>query len=273
MLFGAWGVAARLIHIPSPVLIFIMTGSAAAVLLPFNIKSLKGLLKDYHALLVSLNLALDLVLLTEAYRRVNLAIAVSIHYIGPVIAVLIAPWILRERFHSKFLAFMFIALIGGWFLSGPSLAGKADEIGLLLALGSAVTLAGNIVLQRRYMRRDGSNPIEAVFKYNVFLTGFMFVPAVITGIKFPSLTAVRVSESVVSGILIQGIAMLLFNYAAKSLTVKALGIISYTEIFWASIFGLIIFSQLLTFLQIFGMVLIIMASILSNLSLDENYAK
>ena len=270
ILFGAWGVAAKLVNIPVPLLIFIMTATAAIVLLPFNIKHIKGLFKDSHAFLVSVNLTLDLILLTEAYRRVDLAIVVSLHYIGPVIAVLVAPWILKEHFKWKSLIFILVALIGGWLVSVPNSIYKINGTGLLLALGSAITLAGNIILQRRYMRRDNAEPAAAVFRYNVFLAGFMLIPAALSESTYPVFNVTYMWEAAVAGILIQCVAMFLFNYAAKSLTAKTLGVISYTEIFWASIFGLIIFSQSLTLFQIFGMVLIIIASISSSLSLEKN---
>ena len=272
ILFGAWGVVAKFVNIPIPLLIFIMTGTAAIVLLPFGIRHIKGLFKDSYAFLVSLNLTLDLILLTEAYRRVDLAIVISIHYMGPVLAVLIAPWILKEHFKWKFLIFILVALIGGWLVSVPNSIYKINETGLLFAFGSALTLAGNIILQRRYMRRYNADPVVAVFRYNVFLAGFMLIPAVLSKFKYPVFNVAYMWEAAVAGILIQGVAMFLFNYAAKSLTAKVLGIISYTEIFWASIFGLIIFSQSLTLLQIFGMILIIIASILSNLSLEKSNA-
>ena len=271
ILFGAWGVAAKLVSIPIPLLIFIMTATAAIVLLPFNVKHIKGLFKDSHAFLVSLNLTLDLILLTEAYRRADLAVVVSIHYIGPVLAVLVAPWVLKEHFKWKSLIFILVAFIGGWLVGVPNSVHKINEAGLLLALGSAVTLAGNIILQRRYMRRDNAEPAAAVFRYNVFLAGFMLIPAALSGLIYPVFNNVAyIWEAAVAGILIQGVAMFLFNYAAKSLTAKILGIISYTEIFWASIFGLIIFSQSLTAFQIFGMALIIIASISSSLSLEKS---
>ncbi|MHB1702833.1 MAG: DMT family transporter [bacterium] len=272
ILFGAWGVAAKFINIPVPLLIFIMTGTAAIVLLPFSINNIKDLFRDSHAFLVSLNLALDLILLTEAYRRVDLAIVVSIHYIGPVLVVLIAPWILKEHFKWKFLIFILIALIGGWLVSVPTSVEKINTTGLLLAFGSAVTLAGNIILQRRYMRRDNADPVTAVFRYNVFLAGFMVIPAMFSIFKYQDVKIAYIWEAGITGILIQGVAMLLFNYAAKSLTAKILGIISYTEIFWASVFGLVIFSQSLTLFQVLGMILIIAASIYSNLSLEKSNA-
>jgi drug/metabolite transporter (DMT)-like permease len=138
-------------------------------------------------------------------------------------------------------------------------------LGLISSLLSSVTLAGNILYQRLYMKEEG-NYVMAVRQYN----SYMFI--IFLCVIFPiwiiysfeenvlilvqSLTFKNILMAIISGLMIQGVAMILFNSSARFIQAKTIAKMAYTEVLWVVLFGFLIYNENLHVLQIIGMVLV-----------------
>ena len=106
--------------------------------------------------------ALNVMLLFVAYGRTSVAIAVTTHYLAPILVAIGAPLLLRERARGAWLAAAgggvgLALLLRPW--SGTLTRG--DTIGALAGAGSALFYASN-VLMNRFLVRGRAAPFTAV---------------------------------------------------------------------------------------------------------------
>ncbi|WP_298138489.1 DMT family transporter [Acidiferrobacter sp.] len=264
-IFGAWGVVAHQVRLAALALIFVMAASGYLFARAF----LTGhrLSVPARSLWVGLNLFLDIFLLIYAYRRAPLALVITIHYLGPMIVQFVAPFALGERPRRLQVVLAGFGFIGGALVAGPRWNGH-DAAGLLAALGSALTLAGNIILQKRRMLHT-DNPMAAVSEYNIVLAIVAGCAMLLSGqILAPFTHGLRVLlYAALAGILVQGIAMFLFNYSLTAMRGAVVAIVSSTEIIFASLFGFFLYGQTLTPIQIVGIAVV--ASVVVALKFAE----
>jgi drug/metabolite transporter (DMT)-like permease len=71
-----------------------------------------------------------------------------------------------------------------------------------------------------------------------------------------SLTFKNILMAIISGLMIQGVAMILFNSSARFIQAKTIAKMAYTEVLWVVLFGFLIYNENLHVLQIIGMVLV-----------------
>ncbi len=254
-IFGAWGVVARAIHLNGLALIFVMALSGHLFSRAFSADLRFPIPK--RSLWVGLNLFLDVLLLIYAYRHLPLALVITIHYLGPMIVQLVAPVVLGERPDRRQLGLAALGFVGGALVAEPRLA-AGQLLGVAAALGSAFTLAGNIILQKRRMM-DIATPLRAVSEYNLVLALFAAVSMVIDG-RIGALFSHHTSMilgAIVAGIFVQGFAMFLFNYSLTKMRGTVVGIVSSSEIVFATLFGLLIYRETLDVTQVLGMCMVI----------------
>ncbi len=122
------------------------------------------------------------------------------------------------------------------------------------------------------MINDGDY-INAVRQYNLYMFAISLIVIMPLWLSYAltdftqniatltaSLTLKNIIMASVAGIMIQGLAMILFNSSIRFIQAKTIAKISYTEIFWVTILGLFIYNQHLYFLQIIGMTIILLVA-------------
>ena len=269
-IFGAWGVVARGIHLDGRVLVFIM--AASAYLSSSFILARWRLRVPKRSLWVGLNLTLDVLLLIYAYRHLPLAVVITLHYMGPMIVQIMAPLALGERPSRRQMGLAAMGFLGGALIAEPKF--HAGEIlGMAAALGSAFTLAGNIILQKRRML-DVADPLRAVSEYNLVLALFtgatMFIGN--EAHELFSRGMATILYAVLAGVLVQGAAMFLFNYSLTRMRGTVVAVVSSSEIVFAALFGLLIYHETLDIVQMTGMGLVIYA-VMTLKMLEQNYSR
>ena len=256
-IFGAWGVVARGIRLNGPVLAFIM--AISGYLCSSLFVSHWRLRVPKRSLWVGLNLSLDVLLLIYAYRHLPLAIVITLHYMGPMIVQVVAPLALGERPSHRQMGLALIGFFGGVLIAEPRFH-EGEILGMAAALGSAFTLAGNIILQKKRML-DVADPLRAVSEYNLVLALFTGT-AMLMGNQAGELFTRGVTTilyAVFAGILVQGAAMFLFNYSLTRMRGTVVAVVSSSEIVFAALFGLLIYHEMLDIIQIAGMCFVIYA--------------
>ncbi len=87
----------------------------------------------------------------QAYRTTTVALAVSTHYLAPILVALFAPVVNGEEKHPRAVVAAFVAFVGLLLILNP-LGGPLDRsaiVGSAFGLASAFAYAGNVFLNRR----------------------------------------------------------------------------------------------------------------------------
>lgn len=180
--------------------------------------------------------------------------------------------ILKEQTNTKDILFSVIGFLGVVLLFIHELRFDGNYLhllGIISAFLSSVTLACGIMYQRLYMKKQ-SNYIMAVRQYNAYmfiicLLGIIPIWVLLNfeeniTLLVTSFTLKNIIIATIAGVIIQGIAMILFNSSIRFIQASTIARMSYTEIFWVVILGAVIYNQHLYPLQIVGIAIILLVS-------------
>ncbi len=144
-----------------------------------ELKNLNG--KDWLALIfVGFGgSALATVMFTQSFHYVNPSVAILLQKIQPLVAILLAVVIMKEKISRKFWAWAAIAILGAYLISFPSLKPQMfpGEIfnpnfkGVILALGAAFLWGGSTVFGRMLLNKLSFQATAAAR----FLTALVFL--------------------------------------------------------------------------------------------------
>ncbi len=172
-------------ELPSTVIV-LMEHLVIAVLVLFflgrylkELKNLSG--KDWLALIfVGFGgSALATVMFTQSFHYVNPSVAILLQKIQPLVAILLAVVIMKEKISRKFWAWAALAIVGAYLISFPSLKPQMfpGEIfnpnfkGVILALGAAFLWGGSTVFGRMLLNKLSFQATTA----SRFLTALVFL--------------------------------------------------------------------------------------------------
>ena len=186
--------------------------SASLVLLPFALAA-RGTWRGFGGGLVvgAVGFAGTTALYFPALQHLPAAVASFLLYLAPVFVSLLSWAFLRERLGPRTLAALGLALAGLVLLASGAATGKLSLLGVLLALGSALTYSFTVLGGRHltqgivWSRAALGTCAGALLSYLAFtlLTGTLHVPASTPGLLY----------ALGIGVLATGIALSLF-YAA-----------------------------------------------------------
>ena len=186
--------------------------SASLVLLPFALAA-RGSWRGFGGglLVGGVGFAGTTALYFPALRHLPAAVASFLLYLAPVFVALLSWALLRERLSPRTLAALALALAGLVAMASGAATGDLSVLGVLLALGSALTYSFT-VLGGRHLTQDLAwsraalgTCLGALLSYLAFttLTGTLHVPASPRGLAY----------ALAIGVLATGVALSLF-YAA-----------------------------------------------------------
>ncbi|MDP3986406.1 MAG: DMT family transporter [Candidatus Veblenbacteria bacterium] len=120
--------------------------------------------------------ALATVMFTQSFHYVNPSVAILLQKVQPLVAILLAVAVLRERLSRTFWLWALAAVAGAYLLSFPELAPgslslNGGAMGVLLALGAAALWGGSTVFGR-YLLKDLSFQAMTALR---FLSALVFL--------------------------------------------------------------------------------------------------
>lgn len=191
---------------------------------------------------------------------VPLAEAIGLSFIAPLIALYLAAVLLKEQIGDKAILASLIGFSGALVIIGAKLGGDYSPDmgkGIVAILLSAILYAYNLILQRQ--QAQIANPIEIVFFQNatIFLVLLAFAPfnaSVPSPTQFPNLAAAAVLGTM---------ALLLLSWAYARAEARILIPVEYTAFIWASLFGWLVFSEVLTVATLGGTLLIVVGCLVA----------
>jgi S-adenosylmethionine uptake transporter len=186
--------------------------------------------------------------------RVPMAQAVALTFIAPLIALLLAAWLLKEKIGGRARIGSFCGLGGVVvILSGQAQAPPGPEagIGAVAILLSACCYAYNIILMRRQAQL--ADPFEVAFFQNLTMTICLACAAP----WIATLPDAVHAPAIVFGAVLASLSLLLLSWAYARAEANYLATVEYTAILWASLYGYWLFGEHLRWSTILGATLII----------------
>ncbi|MDX6666798.1 MAG: drug/metabolite transporter, family [Solirubrobacteraceae bacterium] len=261
----SWGVIpvmVRELTLPALTIVFFRVAlSAAAVAAILAVTGRRDLLRPPAATVPALGLVLAVHwgLYFSAIKETSVASAVLITYAAPIFIALIAPALLRERVPPLTIAALAVSLGG---IAAISLAGghggdAVRPLGVVLALGAAVSYAVLIVLIKRWAA--AIDPLTVVV-YQDATAAAVLSPALLFT-SFGGLDAVGVGYLLALGVLLTGVVGALYIAALRWVPATTAGILAYMEPVSAALVAAALLGQRLTATVIGGGLAIVAAGV------------
>lgn len=167
-----------------------------------------------------------------AVTETTVAVALAILYLGPVTASALAPWVLGERVRPQVYVGLGIALVGVLVVVRPE--APVGVSGVLAAIVSGATLAALMLIAKPAAESVGPLVVATgeLTIAAVMLTPWAIEAAVESSGSWP--------QMVVLGVLLTGIADLIYWRAMQRLPVAGVSVLMYLEpasaVVWAAVF-------------------------------------
>lgn len=228
--------------------------------------------KNLLLLLVSgAAIGVNWILLFEAYRYTTVAIATLCYYMAPVIVILLAPVLLKEKMTAKKSVCAAVAIFGMLLVSGvfdgEAVTGGSGK-GIFFGLGAAMFYA-SVVLMNQFIK-----DISAYDKTIMQLGGaalVVFPYSLLTGgvQEFTVLTVPQVLLLLAVGIVHTGIAYWLYFGSMDKLSGQTVAVYSYIDPAFAVVLSVVLLREETGVLGIIGAVLILGATMFSELNVKR----
>lgn len=232
----------------------------------------KAIKKNLWLLLISgAAIGINWILLFEAYRYTTVAIATLCYYMAPVMVILLAPFILKEKMTAKksvcaAVAIFGMLLVSGIFDGGAAVGGSGK--GILFGLGAAMFYA-SVMLMNQFIK-----DISAYDKTIMQLGGAAIVvlpySLLTSGVReFSTLTVPQLLLLLAVGIIHTGIAYWLYFGSMDALSGQTVAVYSYIDPAFAVVLSVVVLGENPGVPGIIGAVLILGATLFGELSVKK----
>ena len=273
LLFGLNGVIAEQINLPSYMIVFLRTliGSAFLIvvfLISRQRPNIKNIPKNQLLFLIlsGVSMGLSWIVLYEAYQRTGVGTASITYYCGPIIVMLLTPFIFRHKTTAKQIVCFAVVVVGIFITNLSDISANADTFGLICGLLSAVFHALMVIFTVKAPDITGNK------NSMIQLTVSFFTVAIFTilsrNIVFPD-SIPQWGWIVFLGIVNTGIGCYLYFSSISGLSVQSVSIIGYLEPLSSVVFAVILLGEPITVLQFFGVVMILAGAIVSEISFKK----
>lgn len=259
-IFSIWGLIANFFTYPVFELLFIIHTSGIFAGLFYNAKKdkLKELLKiSKTTIITGITLVSDIFFLILAYRQINIASAISLHYLAPLLIPAISIFFIKEKINLK--TYIPIALIG---LLGTILISfkyySFDGLGIFYGIMSGITLALIIVLQKKNL--ENKSPTILIFQYSLVEACVDLTLGLIFNQIHLKFTLNLLLLFLIGFAMRQGSIM--YSYGLKHLKLEIASILAYSEVGISALYGYLFLHQIITIYEFFGILLIILSGAL-----------
>lgn len=203
------------------------------------------------------------ILLFQAYKYTTIPNATLSYYFAPVFVVFLSPLVLKEKLTVIKTLCIIGAVIGMVFIVGiGEVPGKNHLIGIGYGLLAAVLYA-SVVLMNKFLR--GLSGLETTL-VQISTASVVLLPYVLLTNKFQAvkLDGKSLVSLLIVGILHTGVAYLLYFIAFQKLKGQTIAAFSYIDPISAIFMSSIFLGEKMTALQLFGGVLILGSTFLSE---------
>jgi len=276
LIFGTIGIFVRHVSMPSSVIALVRGVVGTLFLLIFS--HLRKTPVDWVGVRKSLGLLIlsgacigfNWILLFEAYRYTTVATATLCYYLAPVFVILASPFLFRETLTVRKGICVAAALVGMVFVSGVAetgFSGSGELLGILFGVGAAVLYASVVLMNKRLTG-------VPAFDRTIVQLGAAALALLPYVLVTEWGTAMDWSGPVIPLLLVMGIVHTGFAYALyfggiKDLPAQTSALLSYIDPVSAIILSAVFLGETLTASGVIGAVLVLGATLLSELSVPH----
>ena len=270
VLFGTIGIFRRRIPLPSGLLACLrgVIGGGFLLLLPVLRRKkpdFAAIKKNLLPLILSgAALGMNWVLLFEAYNYTTVATATLCYYVAPVLVLLAAPLLLKERLTLRKALCAFAALIGMVLVSGVLTSGFSGLKGIFFGLGAACLYATVVLINKKLSHHDSMEKTVVKLLATLPVT-LLYSLCSDRGISFDGCDGAAIVRILIVGIVHTGICYALYFGSAKHLKAQTLAVFSYVDPAVAIVLSAIVLREPMDALSMVGAVLILGAELISEL--------
>lgn len=277
LLFGSNGIVASYILLTSYEIVYLRTliGSifliAIFILTKQKLHILKNKAHFMYLLISGVAMGASWIFLFEAFNQIGVSIATLAYYCGPVIVMILSPFLFKEKMtRAKILGFIAV-IIGMLCVNVQAFMQGTVSIGLIFGILSAFMYVIMVVFNKKARSITGlenaTGQLVISFLTVAIFIGFKqgFSVNIVDGNLFPILLL---------GVVNTGIGCYLYFSSIGKLPVQSVSILGYLEPLSALIFSALILGEQLSLVQMGGAVLILGGAAYgelfrSNISVEE----
>lgn len=272
LIFGSIGVFRRYIPLSSAWMactrgvigtVFLL----AVVLLSKKRVSKEAVKRNIVPLLISgAAIGVNWILLFEAYRFTTVAVATLCYYMAPVLVILLAPLLLREKMTVKKTICAVVAVLGMLFVSGIFEGGAAaggNAKGIFFGLGAAAFYA-TAMLTNKFMKEISSYDRTIVQLGTAAVVVLPYALATSGVQEFTALAMPQILLLLAVGIIHTGVAYWLYFGSMESLSGQTIAVYSYIDPAFAVVLSILVLREETGVLGILGAVLILGSTLFSE---------
>ena len=270
-IFGTIGILRRYIPLSSS-LIALVRGIIGAVFLLIALKVRripldKQAVKRNGTLLLCSGIAIGFnwILLFEAYNNTSVATATLCYYLAPILVILAAPIVLKERLTLRKGICTFVALAGMVLVSGvleTGFKGIEELRGILFGLGAAILYASVILMNKKM--QDISAYDKTIIQLSA--AAIALLPYVLLTENWTqiTLTGVSIVLLLTAGIIHTGVAYWLYFGSMADLKAHTVALFSYMDPILAIILSMVLLKEPMSIPSAIGAVMILGAAYASE---------
>lgn len=270
LIFGSNGVFASMLDMSGAQLVLMRTLIGGAVLLIIILISRSRTPKEvlirekWRLLFAGVCLGANWALLFEAYNLMNVSLATLTYYTAPVLVLVLAPFVLKERQNSLAYVGMLVVVVGMLLVVGTDFGeGGVTVTGLVVGLGSAVFYAMLMLVNKKISGVSGLNLtfIEIIIAAVILLP---YVFATSGGVPLPT-DARGIFALLFLCTVNTGFACWLYFSSMNRLPAKAVALMGYFDPVSALVFSAVFLDERLSTVQFIGAVLVLAGALVGQL--------
>ena len=275
IIFGAVGVFAKYIKLPSSEIAFWMSAIGSCFLLVIFIAKKEKITKAsilpniWPLLLSSVALCGNWIFLFQAYKETTIANAALSYYFAPVLVICLSPIILKEKLYLRKIFYVCVALVGLFFIVHSQATGvnNGQDIGIVYGLIAACFYTF-VTFVNKYIRgiKEPANTILQLSLAALFLALYLYGT---TGFQIMHIDIKSISLLIALGIVHAGIGFYLFFLGMSHLKGQSIAILSYIDPLTSLVISTMIIGEKMTMLQIIGAILLLGATFISEIDQKE----
>ena len=269
LIFGSNGVFASMLEMSGAQLVLLRTLIGGAVLLIIILISRSRTPKEvllrekWRLLFAGVCLGANWALLFEAYNLMNVSLATLTYYTAPVLVLVLAPLVLKERQNGLAYLGMAVVIVGMLLVVGTDFGeGGVSATGQIVGLGPAVFYAMLILVNKQITGVSGLNLtfIEIVIAAVILLP---YVFATSGGVPLPT-DARGIFALLFLCTVNTGFACWLYFSSMNRLPAKAVALMGYFDPVSALIFSAVFLDERLSGVQLAGAVLVLAGALVGQ---------
>lgn len=210
---------------------------------------------------------LMMITLTFSFMYIDTGLAMTLHYLYPVIVMILSFLFYNEKINFKKILAFFISIIGIYLLIGDTDFGKMKFIGFFLAIISGFFYA-YFILQVSYSNINKLNAFVINFYLGLFNMMVLSLVLLFTKLEI-SFSIKGLPYIFMASIVINVLGASFFQLGVKYISASAVAILSTFEPMTSLLVGVFFLNESFKLLQLLGGLLIIISSVIILLSEKE----